>query len=189
MDPSFMLVMTLIHACIAMTTLAINIYVAHRRTKTSSDKDALRLRAGFAAELGVLKMTYENNIDAIRAEKSVIMSGRAAIAVYRGSLGKLNILHEAEIPAIVEAYAYCETIEGFLAAHGKANGQSSYSMGKDRDYANDLVALYYHGVGLVDAALAAMRGPDRRNANSARAAARAKTPRLAVQAAAAAPFA
>jgi hypothetical protein len=121
MEPSLILVMTLIHACIAILTTGVNIYVVHRRTVTSSTKDARRLRTSLIAELGILKATYNNNVAAVYEERSVIISGRAAIAVYRGGVGRLSILDESEIPAVVAAYAFCEAIEGFLSETTRMN--------------------------------------------------------------------
>jgi hypothetical protein len=151
-----MVVMTLVHACIAMFTTMTNLVTAQRRIRKSSEHDTRRLRILFTTELGILRESFMNNIDAIYEEKSVIMSSRAIVSIYRANLGRLNILGESEIPSVVAAYAFCENIEAFLSAHGKPNGQSSYSMGKERLYANELIALYGKGAEMVDRALIAL---------------------------------
>ena len=156
MDPSVIVLVTIIHAFIAIFATTINIVTTHQRLAKAQRNDAGRLRTALAAELDHLRATYAYNIEAIRDAKDVVMSCRMFIAIYRGNLGRLHTLMEHELPAIVAAYAYSENIEGLLAAHCKAHGQSAYSMARERPYAEDLIALYERAGAAVDRALAAM---------------------------------
>ncbi len=168
MEPSYIAVIASIQACLAIFTMSVNILTTQRRLRKTSENDARRLRMLFAAELEVLRENFNANISVIYESANVVMSSRSIVWIYRANLGKLTVLHEREIPAVVAAYAFCENIDAFLAAHAKPNGQSSYSLGKERPYANELVALYNKGVELVDRALLAMR--DLNDAPRARAA-------------------
>jgi hypothetical protein len=156
MTSSWIWVMVLGQACIAIFTMSVNLITAQRRQQRGVEKDARRLRLLFIAELEILRENFMNNIDAIYQDENIVISSRAIISIYRGNVGRLISLHDNEIPAVVAAYAFCENIEAFLSAHGKPNGQSSYILGKERP-THQLVALYNKGAELVDRALTAMR--------------------------------
>jgi hypothetical protein len=161
MFPSEMVVITIIHAFIAALSMTVNLIVTHKRLKTTTIADGQKLRLAIACELVNLRDAYKDNVDALYACKDVICSSRLLLAIYRGNLGKLNTLEGSEIPAVVTAYAASERAEAFAAAHGKAHGQSAFSLGKERPFLDDLIAYYEKATAAADRALRAMSAADR----------------------------
>ncbi len=160
MYPFEMLVITLIHAFIAMFSMTVNLYVTHKRLRTSTTEDGKKLRLAIAAELLNLRDLYKDNIDALYAGKDVVASCRLLLAIYRGSLGKLSTLGSAEIPVIVTAYAMSERAEAFASAHCKAHGQNAFSLAKERPFLDDLITQYDKAKAAADRALRSMSATD-----------------------------
>ncbi len=152
--------LALIHAFMAILTTSINLFVNQGRSTRVARNDMERLRLAIGAELVNLAGLYKDNIDAIYAGEDVIMSSRLFVAIYRGNLGRIHTLGATDIPGIVTAYAMCEKVEALAAVHCKAHGQNAFSMGKERPFANDLVAAYEKAVAAVDRALKSMSDTD-----------------------------
>jgi hypothetical protein len=151
-----MVLLALIHAAIGMLTTAANLLVNQGRSIRVARNDSERLRLAIAAELVNLKDLYKENIDAIYAGKDVLVSSRLFVAIYRGNLGRLHTLDARDIPGIVTAYAMCERVEALAAAHCKAHGQGAFGLGKDRPFADDLVAAYEKAAAAAERTLKAM---------------------------------
>ena len=151
-----MVLLALIHAAIAVLTTGINLLVIQGRSIRVARNDMQRLRLAISAELVNLRGLYKDNIDAIYAGKDVILSSRLFVTIYRGNLGRIHTLDAHDIPGIITAYAMCERVEALAAANCKAHGQSAFGMGKDRPFADDLVAAYEKAAAAADRALKAM---------------------------------
>jgi hypothetical protein len=153
MSPTFYLLLALLHAAIALATTSVNLYVGQKRLATTSRNDMAKLRLALAAELANLRSLYKDNIDAIYAGKDALASCRMVSAIYRGNVGRLHALGAGDIPAVVTAYAMSERVEAYAAVHCKAHGANAFSMGKDRPFADSLVAMYEKAAAAADRAL------------------------------------
>ena len=160
MSPHFMFLLAFIHAGIALVTTGANLYINHRRFVGATRNDMTRLRLELAAELANLRMLCKDNIDALYGEKDVLASCRMFCAIYRGNLGRLHTLAAEHIPPVVTAFAMCERAEAYAAAYCKAHGQSAFSMGKERPFAETLIAMYEKAAAASDRALRALGEPD-----------------------------
>jgi len=160
MTPELFFLLGILHAIVAILTTSVNIFVNHRRTSATLRKDSGALRVALAAELASLRDLYKDNVDAIYAERDVLVSGRMVGAIYRGNLGRIHTLPAQDIPALIAAYAMCERAEAHAMAHCKAHGAIAFSMGKERPYAESLVALYEKAAAAVERALRTLAPAD-----------------------------
>lgn len=156
MTPELFFLLGVFHAAVAVLTTAVNLYVGHRRTAAASARDASGLRAGLAAELAQLRDLYKANIDTLYAGQDALVSCRMFSVIYRANLGRLHLLSAADIAPVVAAYAMSERVEALTAVHCKAHGPSAFSMGKDRPFADALIAMYEKAAGAADRALKAL---------------------------------
>lgn len=97
-----------------------------RRSSRQVERDARRLRAALLAELGMLRRLVAENLLLIRQGEEYLLSFRVLIQVYRANVGRLSLLHEAEIQAVIHAYGITETAEVFVGAVTKPHGAHSY---------------------------------------------------------------
>lgn len=160
MTPAFYLMLSASHAVIALVTTACNLYVGQRRLTAISRNDMDKLRLALAAELANLRSLYKDNIDAIYAGADSLISCRMVSAIYRGNITRIHMLAAGDIPAVVTAYAMCERVEAYAAAHCKAHGANAFSMGKDRPFADALVARYEKAAAAADRALRVLGQPE-----------------------------
>ena len=149
-------VLAVSHSLVAASTLGINLFVTQRRQMASAKSDARKFRLAVAAELASLRDLYKDNVDALYAGRDVLASSRLFQGVYRGNLGRLHILADGEIPAIVAGYAASERAEALAAAHGRPHGQSAFSLGKERPFTDEMVAAYERASAAAERALRAM---------------------------------
>jgi len=160
MTMEYLLLLAALHALVVIVTAAVNFYGAGRRAATASLRDATSLRAALAAELAHLSDLYKENIDAIYAGKDALASCRMFSVIYRGNLCRIHTLPAEDIPAIVAAYALSERIESFAAAHCKAQGATAFSLGKERPFAEALVATYEKAAAAAERALRRLGAAD-----------------------------
>ena len=86
------------------------------RNEVRARRDAARLRIALRAELLALRDICDANLCDIAEGSPLLLSSRAAVAVYRGNIQRLVSLTEAEIPPLVAAFAWNDAAEGILAA-------------------------------------------------------------------------
>ena len=153
MTPELFFLLGVFHAAVAVFTTAVNLYVGHRRTAASTARDVSGLRAGLAAELAQLRDLYKANIDALYAGQEALVSCRMFSVIYRANLGRVHLLASDDIAAIVAAYAMSERVEALAAVHCKAHGPNAFSMGKDRPFADALIATYEKAAASAERAL------------------------------------
>ena len=79
----------------------ISMILNHRRTEARSAIDASRLRAALQVELALLQAIYEDNLRLLEAGHEILPSSRQMISLYRANLGRIQLLNEAEVSAIV----------------------------------------------------------------------------------------
>lgn len=91
-------------------------------------RDSRRHRAALAAELASLLELVRENLRLIRIDAGYLLSSRSSAAVYRGTIGRLTNLEEAEIAAIVPTYVLLERLEATVAARTKAAGPAVYRL-------------------------------------------------------------
>ncbi|MGH7101220.1 MAG: hypothetical protein ACREFJ_02400 [Acetobacteraceae bacterium] len=91
-------------------------------------RDSRRHRAALAAELASLLELVRENLRLIRANAGYVLSSRSATAVYRGTIGRLTNLCEAEIAVVVPTYVLLERLEATVAARTKAAGPGVYRL-------------------------------------------------------------
>jgi hypothetical protein len=106
------------------TGVLISMVVNHWRTETRNAVDANRLRAALQVELSMLQAVYDENLRLLDTGHELLPSSRQMITLYRANLGRIQLLNEAEIPAIVAAYGYNEVVESYLSATCKQLGQA-----------------------------------------------------------------
>jgi hypothetical protein len=156
MTPEIFFLLGVFHAAVAVFTTAINLYVTHRRTVSIAAKDMSGLRAGLAAELAQLRDLYKANLDTLYSGQDALVSCRMFSVIYRANLGRLHLLKGVHIPPIVTAYAMSERVEALAAVHCKAHGQNAFSLGKERPFADALIALYEKAAATAERALKAL---------------------------------
>lgn len=91
-----------------------------------SRRDARRHRVAIAAELESLLALVRENLRLIRSDAGFVLSARSFTSVYRGSMGRLTFLREAEIAAVVATYTALERLEALTAARAKPAGPAVY---------------------------------------------------------------
>ncbi len=161
MTPELFFLLGVFHAAVAMVTTAANLYVGQRRAAANVARDASGLRAALAAELAHLGDLYKANIDALYAGADALVSCRMFSVIYRANLGRLHTLPAADLPAIVAAYAMSERVEAMAAVHCKPHGANAFSMGKERPFAETLIAMYEKAAAASERALRALgKGDD-----------------------------
>jgi len=67
---------------------------------------------------------YDENRRALDSGREFLLSSRQLISLYRGNLGRIQLLTPHEVPMLVAAYGFVEVIEGFLAATCKPHGHA-----------------------------------------------------------------
>ncbi|HXT07747.1 MAG TPA: hypothetical protein VN715_12515 [Roseiarcus sp.] len=156
MTPELFFLLGVFHAAVGILTTTINLFVGHRRTASTAARDMSGLRVALAAELGQLRHLYKANIDALYAGQDALVSCRMFSVIYRANLGRLHLLSAADIAPIVAAYAMSERVEAMVAVHCKAHGANAFSMGKERPFAEALIAAYEKGAAAVERGLRAL---------------------------------
>jgi hypothetical protein len=106
------------------TGVLISMILNHRRTEARNAIDASRLRAALQVELALLQAIYEDNLRLLEAGHEILPSSRQMVSLYRANLGRIQLLNEAEVLAIVAAYGYNEVVETYLCATCRQLGQA-----------------------------------------------------------------
>lgn len=116
------LAIALIHVSVALVLTLVNLTVTNRRLTAGLNRDSGRFRLALRTELAELLALQGENLRHLRHGRDFLLSNRACMGVYRANLGRVSLLRETEIPAIVAAYAASEKAEHYLAATTKAVG-------------------------------------------------------------------
>jgi hypothetical protein len=104
----------------------LNHALTHRRTSQQTGRDARGVRAALLAELILLRGLIADNLALVRREEEYVLSFRVLTQVYRSNVGRLNLLAEIEIDAVVSAYGTTEAVEVFMGATTKPHGAHAY---------------------------------------------------------------
>lgn len=164
MEPNSTLIISIAHVAVLLVITALNIGLTQIRFASASNRDARRLRLAIRTELTEVLQLYRSNTDQLARKDGVLLSIRPFLAIYRGSLNRLNLLVDAEIPYVVAAYSMAESIEAIVAATAKANGTASYHLVNDETPTAELIAHYARGIDRTQHALVALG--DRRDSVS-----------------------
>jgi hypothetical protein len=126
MDHSTLVVVALFHVIAALVATLINVTMAHRRQASAVTKDNQRLRVAIHAELKQLLELYQGNIKRLKRGDEFILSSKPLTLIFKGHVGRVNLLAETEIPSVVSAYLFNEHVEGLASATCKAQGTFAY---------------------------------------------------------------
>ena len=92
--------------------VALNHLITHHRTEQRYAIEAARLSAALRAELVILQDLYRTNLRLIEDKADHLFSGRVAVLVYKGNLGRLTSLFDSNtIEQLVAVFARNEMIE------------------------------------------------------------------------------
>ena len=97
--------------------------MSHRRSAARDTVDAARLRAALQVELAMLNGSCRDSLTELGAGAELLPSLRQMTPLYRANLGRLLLLTEHEIAALVAAYGQVEMAETYLATVCKPSGQ------------------------------------------------------------------
>jgi hypothetical protein len=109
-----------------LLVFALNQAVLSRRSSHLTDRDIRGLRAALLSELVLLRSLIADNLALITHGEEYLLSFRVLTQVYRSNAGRLNLLAEMEIEAVVSAYGETEAAEVFIGAVTKAHGTHAY---------------------------------------------------------------
>jgi hypothetical protein len=109
-----------------LLVFALNQAVSRRRTGQLTDRDIRGLRTALLSELVLLRSLIADNLALITRGEEYLLSFRVLTQVYRSNVGRLNLLAEMEIEAVVSAYGETEATEVFIGAVTKAHGGHAY---------------------------------------------------------------
>lgn len=153
MEPSLMILISGIHVVVVLAATCINVGITQRRLSNNAAQDNQRLRLGLHSEMQHLLSLYQDNIKRLEGGSDFLLSSRNFINVYKCNLNRLHFLIEAEIPSVVGAYAFNESIEGLIAATCKANGPSAYKLSPDDVHQGEIIKMFHTGRDKIRAAL------------------------------------
>ncbi len=107
-------------AILMLVIFCINLTLTHRSVRVRSSTEAARFQVAMLAELEGLAELYRKNLELLRKDAHYLLSTRSAVAVYRGNIGRLTLLDEAQIRGLVSVHSANEHIEILLSAHAKS---------------------------------------------------------------------
>ena len=105
---------------------ALNHLASHRRTSQQIGRDTRGLRMALLSELRLLRRLIGDNLALVASGEEYLLSARVLTQVYRSNVGRLHLLPESEIDAVVSAYGTTEAAEVFVGAVSKAHGAHAY---------------------------------------------------------------
>jgi hypothetical protein len=109
-----------------VAVFALNQAVASRRTSQQIDRDTRGLQAALLAELILLRAMVADNLALIERGEEYLLSFRVLTQVYRSNVGRLTLLPEPAIDAVVSAYGTIEATEVFVGATTRPHGTHAY---------------------------------------------------------------
>jgi hypothetical protein len=114
-----------------LIVFVLNQAITHRRTAYQMSRDVRGLRAALLSELVLLKTLIVDNLALMGRGEEYLLSCRVLTQIYRANVGRLVLLPESEIKAIVSAYGATEAAETFIAASTKPHGSQAYRLWLD----------------------------------------------------------
>ena len=112
-----------------VTVFALNYLASYHRTSQQTGRDTRGLRMALFSELVLLHGLIADNLMLVASGEEYLLSVRVLTQVYRSNVGRLNLLSEPEIDAVVSAYGTSEAAEVFIGAVSKAHGTHAYRAG------------------------------------------------------------
>ena len=109
-----------------VTVFALNYLATYHRTSQQTGRDTRGLRMALFSELVLLHGLIADNLMLVASGEEYLLSVRVLTQVYRSNVGRLNLLSEPEIDAVVSAYGTSEAAEVFIGAVSKAHGTHAY---------------------------------------------------------------
>jgi hypothetical protein len=109
-----------------VTVFALNYLASYHRTSRLTDRDTRGLRMALLSELVLLHGLIGDNLVLVGNAEEYLLSVRVLTQVYRSNVGRLHLLSEAEIEAVVSGYGTTEAAEVFVGAVSKAHGAHAY---------------------------------------------------------------
>jgi len=143
-----------------LAAVLINVTMTNWRDRSRTGKDAVRLRAALQSELRILHAVYQENLRSLDKGGEYLLSCRQMSCLYRGNLGRIQLLEQHEVAALVEAYGFVEVIESFLSGTCKAQGQAFRVLVGEAP-AGEIRQRIENGCNRVEAALEALDRPSR----------------------------
>ena len=138
---------------------ALNQAALYRRNNRLADRDTRGLRAALLSELVLLRGLIADNLSLIAGGEEYLLSFRVLTQVYRSNVGRLNLLPEMEIEAIVSAYGEAEATEVFIGAVTKAHGTHAYRIWLGGGTWNDLGRRLTSAQSAVEVAITRLQPP------------------------------
>jgi hypothetical protein len=109
-----------------LAVFALNHALAQRRAAQQTERDCRGLRAALLAELILLRSLIAENLALMQREEEYLLSCKVLTQIYRSNVGRLHLLPEIMIDAIVSAYGTAEAAEVFVGAAAKPHGSQAY---------------------------------------------------------------
>lgn len=128
MQTETMMGLAIAHVVIALLATLINVGVTQTRMASNVSRDCRRFREAIRCEMTELLSLYEGNRRSLRGAKGYFLSSRACTTIYKGNVGRIITLPDAEIAPIVAAYAAAERLEHLVAATSKPHGAMAYKV-------------------------------------------------------------
>jgi hypothetical protein len=109
-----------------IAVISLNHAITHRRGSQQTERDTRGLRVALLSELLLLRSLIVDNLALMSRGEEYLLSFRVLTQVYRSYVGRLNLLREAEIEAVVYAYGTTEAAEVYVGATTKPHGTHAY---------------------------------------------------------------
>ena len=109
-----------------LAVFALNHAATQRRSSQLAGRETRGLRVALLSELILLRRLIADNLALINQGEEYLLSVRVLTQIYRSNVGRLNLLSEMEIEAVVFAYGATEAAEVFIGAVTKPHGAHSY---------------------------------------------------------------
>ena len=136
-----------------LAVFALNHAASYRRSTQLVDRDTRGLRVALLSELVLLRGLIADNLTLIHRGEEYLLSFRVLTQVYRSNVGRLHLLSETEIEAVVSAYGETEAAEVFVGAVTKAHGTHAYRVWLGGGAWDDLGRRLDVALSAVDAAI------------------------------------
>ncbi len=103
---------------------------ARRAQRERMRLEAQRLRCALTVSLQALRKLHEDNLRVLAGKRPPLMSGRHQMGLLRTQLGRLIVLDQTEIEAVLTASIAAERAEAMMAISGKALAGVAFTVPK-----------------------------------------------------------
>lgn len=114
--------------------------LARRATRKRLRAEARRVRIALAVGLEALRKVHEDNLGLLTADGQPLLSGRNQIHLLRAQLGRLAILEDVEVEAVMTACVAAERAETEIAVTSRKTGAVGITLLPDNPAARQRLA-------------------------------------------------